>query len=337
MYVVRPIEAKDFDAFSTLAALSGPGFTSLPDDPALLKSRVEKSLESFAAAIETPEEEGYLLVLENTKTGKVVGTSAVKVGVGFSKPFFNFRMFSIAQASAAAARRFELDVMILVNEYDGSTEVGTLFVHPDSRGGGTGGLIAQSRYLLIAAEPERFGRTIIAELRGVVDEHGYSPFWELMVRKFFHMDFNEADFLSGTTDKQFILDLMPKYPIYADLLPEEARKVIGQVHEEGIGAQKLLEREGFVFERIIDIFDGGPLVAAPRDSLRTLRESQQLIARKGEVENGSYMRLSNDRIAGFRACGPKVQIEGNEVIVETQTLDALQVKEGDTVRVVDNS
>lgn len=337
MHIVRPIEKKDFDAFAALAALSGPGFTSLPDDTALLQARLDTSLASFASTVNEPGEEGYLLVLEDTKTGKIVGTSAVKVGVGLSKPFFNFRLFSIAQASAAAKRRFELDVLILVNEYDGSTEVGTLFVHPDARGGGTGGLIAQARYLLIAAQPERFGRTIIAELRGVVDEQGYSPFWENMVRKFFRMTFNEADFLSGTTDKQFILDLMPKYPIYADLLPEVAREVIGQVHVDGTGAQKLLEREGFVFERTVDIFDGGPLLAAPRDSLRTLRESQCLNIRQGTIENGKFMRLSNNKITNFRACGAKVQILNDEVIVEAEILDALQVKGGDTVRVVENT
>ena len=49
MYLVRPIEDKDFDAFLTLAQLSGPGFTSLPDDPDLLKGRVTLSAKSFKA------------------------------------------------------------------------------------------------------------------------------------------------------------------------------------------------------------------------------------------------------------------------------------------------
>jgi len=336
MYLVRPIEEKDFDAFQTLAELSGPGFTSLPDDPALLKGRVDQSLQSFSADVETPGEEGYLLVLDDMETGQVVGTSAVKVGVGVSKPFFNFRIFSIAQVSAAAERRFDMDVMILVNEYNGSTEVGTLFVHPDARGGGTGGLIAQARYLLMAAQPERFSRTIIAELRGVVDDQGYSPFWENLTSKFFRMDFNKADFLSGTTDKQFILDLMPKYPIYVDLLTDDAREVIGKVHSEGGGAKLLLEREGFSFDRIIDIFDGGPLVSAPRDSLRTLRESCLMTIKTG-ARGTQRRRLSNDRINGFRACGAEVEMDGDTLIAEADILEALRVKEGDTVRVVDQT
>ncbi len=337
MYVVRPIEARDLDAFLELARLSGPGFTSLPDDPELLEKRVTLSLESFALSTDKPAEDGYLLVLEDLQSGKVVGTSAVKNGIGVSKPFFNFRLFSIAQSSYVAKRRFDMDVMILVNEFDGCTEVGTLFVHPEARGGGTGGLIAQSRYLLIAAQPQRFGKVLLAELRGVVDAHGYSPFWEHLTRKFFRMDFNEADYLSGTTDKQFILDLMPKYPIYVDLLPEEARAVIGQVHPEGGGAKKLLEREGFSFNRIIDIFDGGPLVSGPRDSMRTLRQSRLVQIRKGDGGEGERLRLSNDRIAGFRACGAEVRVQGDAVFAGADVLEALQVKEGDMVRIVNET
>ena len=334
MYVVRPIEARDLEAFLELARLSGPGFTSLPEDPDLLEKRLRLSLDSFALETHAPAEEGYLLVLEDLQTGKTVGTSAVKNGIGVSKPFFNFRLFSIAQSSYVAKRRFDMDVMILVNEFDGCTEVGTLFVHPEARGGGTGGLIAQARYLLIAAAPQRFGRVLLAELRGVVDEHGYSPFWEHLTRKFFRMEFNEADYLSGTTDKQFILDLMPKYPIYVDLLPEEARAVIGQVHPEGGGARKLLEREGFSFNRIIDIFDGGPLVSGPRDSMRTLRESRLVRIRKGHPDEGERLRLSNNRINGFRACAGAVAMHGEEAYADAEILEALQVKEGDMVRIV---
>ncbi len=336
MYLVRPIETQDFEAFMSLAELSGPGFTSLPDDADLLEGRIEQSLKSFDTAITNPGYEGYLLVLEDMDTGKMVGTSAVKVGVGLNRPFFNFRLFNIAQVSVAAKRRFDMEVMILVNEYNGCTEVGTLFVHPDARGGGSGGLIAQSRYLLMAAQPERFGRIILSELRGIVDENGYSPFWENLTNNFFHMDFNKADFLSGTTDQQFILDLMPKYPIYVDLLPEKAKEVIGKVHPEGQGAKLLLEREGFRFDRIIDIFDGGPLVSSPRDSLYTLRHSQVVKIRAG-AKGTRRMRLGNDRIKGFRACGAEVEIDGNVLIAEPQILEALQVKEGDTVRVVKNT
>ena len=58
------------------------------------------------------------------------------------------------------------------------------------------------------------------------------------------MDFNEADHISAEQDNQFILDLMPKYPIYAALLPKAAQEVMGQTHPAGIGARRFLEKEG---------------------------------------------------------------------------------------------
>ena len=110
----------------------------------------------------------------------------------------------------------------------------------------------------------------------MVSPEGVSPFWEAVGRHFFRMDFAEADKLSATTDNQFILDLMPQHPIYVDLLPEEARAVIGQCHRDGEGARRLLEWEGFRSRNVVDIFDGGPLMSAPRDAIRTVREAHRL-------------------------------------------------------------
>ncbi|PHR54644.1 MAG: arginine N-succinyltransferase [Robiginitomaculum sp.] len=337
MLRVRPIQDTDRDALFELANLSGLGFTSLPNDKELLNSRIELSTSSFAKQVESPSEEGYLLVLEDMETGTAVGTSAVKVGVGISKPFFSYKLFSIAQVSTAANRRFDMDMMVLVNEYAGSTEVGTLFVRPEFRGGGSGSLIARSRYLLIATQPQRFGRNILSELRGEVGEDGSCPFYEHLAKTFFQMDFEEADHLSGTTDKQFILDLMPKYPIYVDLLPPEAQALIGKTHRDGEGARKLLEKEGFRYERVIDIFDGGPTMTAPRDDLLAVKTSQVLAAKSGAP--GSVRALvSNERIAGFRACLAMIDPCPKEgiVVVEPSILRALEINEGESIRFVEN-
>ncbi|MBL4596921.1 MAG: arginine N-succinyltransferase [Robiginitomaculum sp.] len=337
MLRVRPIQASDKDDFFELAELSGLGFTSLPNDPELLQSRIHFSEESFAKAIEEPGEEGYLLVLEDMTSGKVAGTSAVKVGIGISRPFFSYKLFSISQVSPSTKGRFDMELMILVNEYAGATEVGTLFVRPEFRGGGRGSLIARARYLLMATELKRFSRNVLSELRGVFHEDGTCPFYEHLAKKFIHMDFAEADHLSSITDQQFILDLMPKYPIYVDLLPEEAQAVIGKTHHEGVGARRLLENEGFRYERVIDIFDGGPTMSAPIDSLLTVKRSQTLQIKAGKA--GSVRGLiSNERFEKFRACAGMVAPvhEDGILVVEPQILDALEVIEGDTIRFIEN-
>ncbi|MFH7127688.1 arginine N-succinyltransferase [Klebsiella pneumoniae] len=53
----------------------------------------------------------------------------------------------------------------------------TLFLDPQWRKEGNGYLLSKSRFLFMAAFRERFNEKVVAEMRGVIDEQGYSPFW----------------------------------------------------------------------------------------------------------------------------------------------------------------
>lgn len=317
-----------------LAELSGPGFTSLPEDEGILQERLDKSEIAFNRRNTRPHMSKFLMLMEEVESGEVVGCSAVKAGTGIDQPFFNYRIITLAHSSVQADRRFDLDALILTNEFVGYTEVGTLFLKDGHRGNGNGRLAAQARYLLMAAAPDSVSDMILAELRGVVDKDGRSPFWDHLGSHFFRMSFTEADLLSATTDNQFILDLMPKYPIYVDLLAPEAREVIGRVHAEGVGAMKLLEWEGFRFERVVDIFDGGPMVATHRGLIRTIREAELFELSAGDVAEGegaSYL-VSSDRLPDFRVTrADSVAAEGR-LTVSPEIIDALHLKPGDTVR-----
>jgi arginine N-succinyltransferase len=248
----------------------------------------------------------------------------------------------VAQASHAADKRFDLDALVLTNEFVGYTEVGTLFLKPSFRGGGAGRLAAQSRYLLMAAAPERFGEMVLAELRGVVSEDGETPFWDAIGKHFFRMSFADADKLSATSDNQFILDLMPKYPIYIDLLPPEAREVIGRCHADGVGAMKLLEWEGFRFERTVDIFDGGPSVSAKVKDIRAVRESKVLrtgVSQKTPEpdynDKQGLLLVSNRQYSDYRVLLVNEKAAGDDTLWLTQQqADILQLNEGDLLRAV---
>ena len=332
-YVMRPARLDDFDALMQLAEESGPGFTSLPVHERIIRERLEKSEKAFSGKLAQPQYGKYLMMMVDHETGEVGGCSAVKAGVGIDQPFFNYRIITIAQSSHAADRRFDMDALVLTNEFVGFTEVGTLFLRAAHRGGGAGRLLAQSRYLLMASAPERFGDMVLAELRGVVDAEGRTPFWDAIGAHFFGMEFTEADILSATSDNQFILDLMPKYPIYVDLLPPEAREVIGRVHADGVGALKLLEWEGFRFERTVDIFDGGPLVAAPRSLIRTIRESRSVTLEIGEA-NASHGLVSNDKANDIRVTMADGELrDGSVFVTSADVLDRLKLSPGDTARI----
>lgn len=330
-YVIRPVRESDYEGFKQLRDQAGAGFTSLSVDDATLAKRIGASSEIYAAHITEPgANQRYLLALEHRETGVLAGVAGVKACVGDIPPFYNFRVLKISQASAAANRRYDMEVLILVNEFTGCSEVGSLFVRPEHRAAGVGRMLAQARYLLMAADKNRFAAEVVSELRGVVDEHGASPFWEHLGRHFFRMSFEEADRLSASTDNQFILDLMPKYPIYADLLPEAARAVIGKCHPQGEGALKLLQWEGFRYERVVDIFDGGPLVTAARDSIRTFRESRRVEVRAADAMTAPVRALvARPSIATFRCAGGEVELRDGAAYVSRATLDAAGLQSGE--------
>jgi len=241
----------------------------------------------------------------------------------------------VAQKSAVTGSRFDMQVLVLVNEYAGATEVGSLFVKDGYRGSGAGRLISQARYMLMASAPDRFGVRVVSELRGQVSDDGASPFWDGLGRKFFRMDFSEADKISAEKDNQFILDLMPKHPIYVDLLPEDAREVIGQTHKDGSGAKRYLEAEGFRYDGVIDIFDGGPNLSVPLVELRTIRDGRllELRLRPPTKEPSLIALISNDDVKTFRCVLTQISFDQNSVEIDEKNLEALGLSAGDKARI----
>lgn len=331
---MRPSRLDDFDALMDLAERSGPGFTSLPVDEGRMQDRLKKSVKAFRGDLKEPQYGKYLMMMEDVETGEIAGCSAVKAGTGIHEPFFNYRIITVAQASHAAEKRFDMDALVLTNEFVGYTEVGTLFLKSEHRGGGAGRLAAQSRYLLMAVDETRFGDMVLAELRGVVDDMGETPFWDCLGQHFFRMSFQQADYLSAVSDNQFILDLMPKYPIYIDLLPPHAREVIGRCHAQGVGAMKLLEWEGFRFERTVDIFDGGPMMAAMRTNIRTIRESRLVEVAAGTPDGTVMGLISNNQLDGFRCALLEATWHDDEtLIMEATDIARLGLQSGHKARV----
>jgi arginine N-succinyltransferase len=302
-WFVRPAREDDLDALLELAKMTGGGFTNLPPNREALERRLAWSTASFAKEVEAPDNELYMLFLEDSVTGRIGGTACLFSRVGVEWPFYSYKLGNVTQSSRELKRTFAMQVLYLVNDYDGASEVGGLFLHPDLRVAGLGRLLARSRYMFIAQHRERFGDRVLAELRGRITSDGGSPFWDGLAAKFFGMPFQEADNFNSLHGNQFIADLMPKHPIYVSMLPETAREVIGQPHESGIPAKRLLEAEGFSYDGYIDIFDGGPTMCARIDNVRTVQESREAMV--GTIVNGSGglppALLAKGRLTGFRA------------------------------------
>ena len=271
---VRPANGDDFRAMYQMAKLTGGGFTNLPADRGTLVAKLARSDKSFSRKEDSQAGDLFVFVLEDPKTKKIRGTCQVFGQVGVVQPFYSYHLSTLTQSSPELGKTFRNQRLSLTTDLEGSSEVGGLFLHPEMRAAGLGGLLARSRYLFMKLHRARFGDRTLAELRGVMDEAGHAPFWDALAGKFFGMSFPEADEFNGIHGTKFIADLMPRSPIYVALLTDEARAVIGQPHPSGRAALRMLEHEGFSFDRYVDIFDGGPTVTARTDDIRTVREAR---------------------------------------------------------------
>ena len=337
MIIIRPIQASDYDALHQIAIESGHGFTSLPVNETLLKKRITHSEQSFATDATKPGNEGYLFVMEDTDTGEVVGTSGIEAAVGLDAPFSHYHLGKIVHSSRKLKIYNTVETLTLCNDLTGTTEICTLFLKNSHRANRNGRFLSRFRFLFIAEHTERFADTVIAEMRGVSDEQGNSPFWAWLEEHFFSIDFPTADYLTGIGNKEFIAELMPKYPIYVNLLSKEAQQVINKVHTNTVPALRLLEAEGFERSGYVDIFDAGPTVQSLKHHIETIKNSQLLTVDIGNIEEkqSNYI-LCNTKLVDFRAVQSSVYISNNTALITTETAKALLVKSGDLIRIVEN-
>ena len=277
MYVVRPVELTDIDALESLAAVLTPGVHTLPRTRATIAPFVERSIASFAAQVDIPSEESYLFVLEDTATKEVVGTAAVHASAGSNGTYFAFRNDVIQQVSRDLNICHSVHALTLCSELTACSQLAGFHLRDRerARAGIEAALLSRARLLYAVLAPNRFGDRFFVPLAGVTDNEGQSPFWNALGRKFFKMDFLDAErVIGGSRNRTMIVELMPHYPVYVPLLPGDAQAAMGQIHPSGQLAFKLLTEEGFEADEYVDIFDGGPILAAHKMSLRSFCGSQ---------------------------------------------------------------
>ena len=162
MNIIRPVKDSDLSQIIDLSKLAGHGLTTLSSDPARLKKQIAYSEASFQKKVTHPHQEYYLFVLEDSETGKVLGTSALEAAVGTVEPFYTYHVGIISHSSPNLNIHNPMEILMLGNDYTGATELCTLFLAPNHRKGLNGRLLSKSRFLFLAQFPERFADRVIA-------------------------------------------------------------------------------------------------------------------------------------------------------------------------------
>jgi arginine N-succinyltransferase len=340
MFFVRPIARDDLPAVFALSESSGGGLTTLPANRDRLAARIARSLASFAGTADRAEA-CYMFVLVDGSDDRVVGISGIEAAVGLKEPWYNYHVGTLVHASRTLGVYTVAPTLFLANDHTGHSELCSLFLDQRFRVGKNGALLAKSRLLFIADFAHLFAAKVIAELRGKLDADGLSPFWEGLGRHFFAMEYSTADYLTGIGQKSFIAELMPKHPVYVNLLPTAARDAIGVVHADTAPARVMLEQEGFRYEGYVDIFDAGPTLECFRDTIDAVRRSQALpvtLEKEDPVPdtltNDVLWLVTNRKFVEYRALVAAAPARIDRFPLFPYAAAALGVGEGDTVRAV---
>ncbi|WP_250525812.1 arginine/ornithine succinyltransferase subunit alpha [Caballeronia sp. GAWG2-1] len=340
MLFVRPARLSDLDELERMARAAQPVLHSLPRDRRALETRVALSEDSFRAEVDLPGEEFYLFVMQDSTTGKLLGTSSIVASAGYSEPFYAFRNDALIHASRELKVNRKIHALTMSHELTGKSRLTGFYIDPSLRtpeGEAAAHLLSRSRMLYIAANRKRFSSEVFSLMLGVSDDTGASPFWEAVGRKFFSRDFEQVELESGGRSRTFIAEVMPSYPIYVPLLPGEAQRVLGEPNESTLLAYDIHLEEGFEPDRFVDIFDAGPVLtiavdksaSASSGELRTVRDgalagsraAPYLVAAGGAHE----FRAIVAPLAGTRSDGAALSADARA---------ALGVQEKETVRAV---
>lgn len=254
MDIFRVATADDIDAIYAFTRKADTGLTTVPRT----RDAVAKDVALTHGFLNGDKTANRLLFVVE-RNGQILGISGIVPTLGLERPFYSFKLSRHARRSSEHGLSVKYNTLQLTTDFDGFTELASLYLSQDARGKGVGRLLSLGRLAFIHMHKDRFHNRLMADIRGYSDKNGISPFWEHLTSKFIQTEFDIADKLSGT-DGRFIIELLPALPILLNLLPDIVNECAGRPHDLSASALSMLISAGFEATDLCDIFDGGPSV-----------------------------------------------------------------------------
>ncbi len=331
-YLIRPIALDDSNGMFELSRLAGAGFTSLQPDRAFIQELIEKSIASFQHP-QPDSSQTFMLVLVHLGTEDLVGCASVKTGIGHNQFMCaDFELRNAQGETVLADERY--DILRLKRTLQGMTEVGSLFLHPDHRSSGVGRFLARSRYLLMASNPQVFGHSVVAQLRGYSDQYDRAPFFDAVWAPRLGLTYEESDVLLARDGAAFLLQQFDDLQLDLKDLPRAASDAIGVPHPTAAGALKLLQQEGFRLSSLVDLADGGPIVMAEPDEIASINDLASISLTEGRSASyGTIAMLARLSFRTFRAFVGGMRLR-DESTVECDPMAIQLLDAGSMARIV---
>jgi arginine N-succinyltransferase len=261
MHLVRPAQAGDLEALAALSALSGTGAGvahRMPAGRAALARAIADSGAAFAADIESPGAQTYLFVLARAEGGAIDGCATLQALAGADTPWFAFRRHVLRQVSADLDMAHEMRALTMCSDLSAHSHLAARYVRPGTDAQAVA-LLVEAPLRYAAAAPQRFAGDFFASFGGLPA----SPFWDALGGNFFDRSLEEVETLcGGARQHPALVEMMPHYPVYLDVLPAAAQGAVGQCAPSALPFLRAFMAAGFEGGRYAGLFDGGPILHA---------------------------------------------------------------------------
>ena len=320
---VRLAKVKDCQQIYDLIKTGDSGMTTLPKSKEEVFERVNWSKKSLNKKVKTPGKDSYLFVLKDND--KIVGISAIYTSVSMNGASVFFKRKKKTVSSKTLKFKKDLDVIQLHTVKEPYTELGTLFLHPDYRGKGRGSLLSLARFKFMALWPERFNKSVVAEIRGKVDKEDNSIFWKYFSRHFFDEDVFNNDEISYINNS-FITESIPKHPFLVSPLNRSAQRIIGMPNEKALPAFKMMKYQNFKLNGLIDIIDAGPCLECDFDEIKTIKTNKSVKIKSFGLPKKQFSSLiSNTDLKGFRVTRSYFALDSEGASIHRNLIEVLKL------------
>ncbi|GJM19937.1 MAG: arginine N-succinyltransferase [Phycisphaeraceae bacterium] len=355
MFVIRRAKMDDQSTLLKLAKMVH--FINLPADKDIIAQKISASRQSFGRVGKgEPARTGehfsdlsgglsdsiahtdlYMFVLDDESNPGCLGTSQLVAQMGGPHdPNLCFKLEKREKYSESLKVGTSNVVARVFEDASGPTEIGGLILQQSLRGhpARLGRLLSLVRFHFIGRFRSRFRDQVLAEMMAPITADGHNTLWDYLGRRFIPLSYTEADRFCQYS-REFIRSLMPEGDIHLSLLPPEAREVIGRVGTDTIPARKMLEKLGFVYDNLVDPFDGGPFLKAKTDEISIVRDTRNTTVGEPKADAArtercivSVLRPDGSFIAIEEAIG--IGADGT-AILSRAAMDTLRVMPGDEV------
>ncbi len=309
-----------------------------------------RSQRPAATLPQTPDER--LLVAEmagppsgpGAAAGRLLASVRLRPVIGVVLPRAWYHVGVTVHAAAELQLFHRQRTLLLGNDHTGASELADLVcAHEASDDGHSLPLAMQAAalrevlltaLLVMASRRIRYAGTLIAELPGLRDGAGQSPFWHGLGRHFYSGDPALAAIRHGDAWRCHVAALLPRQPVTTAFLPAAAQAAIAQVAPSSRLQCELLETCGLRYSHHVSVHDGGPVLEADLDALPAVTGSRSWRLAEGDgpgLQASICLLLSED--ADGRLCALRAAVSplGSRLQIGVAARARLRLAPGDTV------